>query len=65
MRKSGDEKIPQSNLPSDSEVDEFNQLENKWRDLVVERDTLKQLCKATGKEMSDYWSEEKRDSASF
>jgi hypothetical protein len=49
MRKSGDENVPQSNLPSDSDVEEFKRLENKRRDLVVERDTLKQLRKAAGK----------------
>jgi hypothetical protein len=29
MRKSGDENVTLSNLPSDSEVEEFNWLENK------------------------------------
>ena len=65
MRKSGGGNFPQSNLPSDSEVEEFNRLDNKRRDLVVERDTLKQLSKATGQEMSGFWSEEMRDSTSF
>jgi len=43
MEKSADENVHKSNLPTYSDVDEFNRLETKWRDLVVEGDTLKKL----------------------